>query len=173
MYKENSMESTRRENSTCSGTSQHAPIDAIQGLLDNHENFDKSRGLSRILFFTKVAQESSRWNDFPPEMVEIFGRAFVSKSSMMGLDIDGGTVVVDFHRMLLIKETGCGRSIAWIDVEGKCFFPKDPMHCCCCWDEGIGRVARQLDRPLRRPPQIPDLNLRSQEAIDDENNEDR
>ena len=89
----------------------------------------------------------------------------------MGLDVDGETIVINFHRMLLIKETGCGRSIVWIDVEGKCFFSKEPIHyCCCCWGEGIGRVARQLDRPWMRPSQIPDLNL---SPVDGENHDGR
>ncbi|XP_058074139.1 probable inactive poly [ADP-ribose] polymerase SRO1 [Magnolia sinica] len=95
------------------------PSDCL-ALLQNRANFDRSAIPARIMFFC-----NDSWTDFPSDAVETLKQAFASGIRTSVVKIDGSSYVVDFLRMLQIDLTaGIGRSIAWIDVDGKCFFPE-------------------------------------------------
>ncbi|XP_077210802.1 putative inactive poly [ADP-ribose] polymerase SRO1 [Tasmannia lanceolata] len=98
----------------------HSLPPSCLAFLQNQANFEKSDIPSKIMFFL-----NGNWTDFPPETFEILKRAFVSRNPSVVFEFDGSTQLLDFLRMLQIDLTsGHERSVAWIDVKGKCFFPK-------------------------------------------------
>ncbi|XP_031473145.1 inactive poly [ADP-ribose] polymerase RCD1-like [Nymphaea colorata] len=91
-----------------------------RSLLLNHLNFKNSGVPSRIMFF-----DHGSWTDFPAEAAGALVNGFVDGRPTMEIRIDGSMYLVDFLRMLQIDlGSGCERSIAWIDVNKKCFFPR-------------------------------------------------
>ncbi|KAG9456476.1 hypothetical protein H6P81_000984 [Aristolochia fimbriata] len=104
---------------SCVAPNQSPPPDCLT-LLENRENFDKSAVPARVMFF-----QSGKWNDFPAEGLEEFKQAFTAKKLCVLVETERSRYLVDFLRMLQFDlETGVERSVAWIDVNGKCFFPK-------------------------------------------------
>ncbi|XP_057871470.2 probable inactive poly [ADP-ribose] polymerase SRO2 [Cryptomeria japonica] len=101
------------------------------GIVENYNNLRKSGIPARIMYFYE-----GDWMDFPSEIAVLLKQAFQDGKTVVEVAIDGVSCLVDFLDMLLIHLIdGAQRSIAWIDVDGKCFFPKilcDPMgdrHC--------------------------------------------
>ncbi|CAN6456799.1 unnamed protein product [Victoria cruziana] len=91
-----------------------------RSLILNHLNFKNSGVPSRIMFF-----DHGSWTDFPAEAASALVNGFVDGRPTVEIRIDGSMYLVDFLRMLQIDlGSGCERSIAWIDVNKKCFFPK-------------------------------------------------
>lgn len=89
-------------------------------LLQNKGNYWKSAVPMRIMFFC-----DENWTNFPAEATEAVKTAFGSGNLSVVVKIDGSLYLVDFLRMLQFDlATGSERSIAWIDVKGKCFFPE-------------------------------------------------
>ncbi|XP_068647568.1 probable inactive poly [ADP-ribose] polymerase SRO1 [Aristolochia californica] len=104
---------------SCGTPSQRLPSDCL-ALLENRENFEKSAVPARVMFF-----QNGKWNDFPVEGLEEFRQAFTDKKLCVFVETESSRYLVDFLRMLQFDlETGFERSVAWIDVHGKCFFPK-------------------------------------------------
>ncbi|XP_068651720.1 probable inactive poly [ADP-ribose] polymerase SRO1 isoform X2 [Aristolochia californica] len=104
---------------SCGTPSQSLPPDCL-ALLENRHNFEKSAVPERVMFF-----QNGKWNDFPAEGLEGFRQAFTDKKLCVLVETEGSRYLVDFLRMLQFDlETGFERSVAWIDVNGKCFFPK-------------------------------------------------
>ncbi|XP_077252474.1 putative inactive poly [ADP-ribose] polymerase SRO2 [Tasmannia lanceolata] len=88
--------------------------------LQNRQNYEKSAVPARLMFLL-----NDGWTDFSAEVFEILKTAFASGNGSTVVEIDGSTHLVDFLRMILIDlNSGRERSVAWIDVNGKCFFPK-------------------------------------------------
>ncbi|KAF3781565.1 putative inactive poly ADP-ribose polymerase [Nymphaea thermarum] len=91
-----------------------------RALMRNHENFRKSRAPSRFMFY-----KDCQWNDYPDETISVLKDGFVNGRAAVYLETDGGYSIVDFLRMLEVDlGQGSHRSVAWIDVEGHCFFPE-------------------------------------------------
>ncbi|KAL6995241.1 hypothetical protein U1Q18_005376 [Sarracenia purpurea var. burkii] len=92
-----------------------------QMLVQNHTNLKRSGPPARLLFY-----ENGSWGDFASEVVgSITARGFVEGNAVFVVGISGARYLFDLHRMLQVDlESGSQRSIAWIDVHGKCFFPK-------------------------------------------------
>ncbi|KAK9270908.1 hypothetical protein L1049_026494 [Liquidambar formosana] len=91
-----------------------------QLLMQNHSNFKRSEAPTRIMFY-----EGGSWVDFPGEVVRYLRSEFSEGKPMVGASIDGSRYLFDFMRMLQTDfASGRERSIAWIDDNGKCFFPK-------------------------------------------------
>eukprot|EP01018_Ginkgo_biloba_P002182 Gb_39925 [translate_table: standard] len=89
-------------------------------VLHNYENFRKSAVPARLMYFW-----NGTWNDFSPEASESLREAFSADMPTVEVVIHGSPYLVDFLRMLQIDlRAGCQRSIAWIDENGSCFFPK-------------------------------------------------
>ncbi|RVX22442.1 putative inactive poly [ADP-ribose] polymerase SRO1 [Vitis vinifera] len=86
----------------------------------NQANFERSGVPSRFMFY-----RDGSWVDFPSQVLENVRPGFLERKTTMDVSIDGSEYRFDFLRMLQIDIlTGKGRSIAWIDANGKCFFPK-------------------------------------------------
>ncbi|XP_062025615.1 probable inactive poly [ADP-ribose] polymerase SRO3 isoform X2 [Rosa rugosa] len=83
-------------------------------------NFKRSVAPARFMFY-----ESGSWTNFPGRVVELLRSGFFERKAVLHLEIEGSTYLFDFARMLQIDSgTGSQRSIAWIDDNGKCFFPR-------------------------------------------------
>ncbi|XP_057972908.1 probable inactive poly [ADP-ribose] polymerase SRO3 isoform X2 [Malania oleifera] len=93
---------------------------STQLVIQNHLNFKRSAAPSRCMFY-----QDGSWVDLPGEVVERLRFGFLEGKPAVDVPIEGSMHLFDFLRMLQIDlETGSERSIAWIDVNGKCFFPK-------------------------------------------------
>ena len=89
-------------------------------VVQNQANFQRSGVPSRFMFY-----RYGSWVDFPSQVLEDVKSGFLERQTTMDVLIDGSQYHFDFLRMLQIDFlTSKGRSIAWIDVKGKCFFPK-------------------------------------------------
>jgi hypothetical protein len=108
-----------------------------KAVLHNYGNFSKSALPSRVMYFWK-----GEWNDFPENIIASLRDVFQSGKSAAEVSIDSSFHLVDFLRMVQIDlATGTQRSIAWIDQNGKCFFPKhffegSEMHGCLHGGQG-------------------------------------
>ncbi|KAI4321469.1 hypothetical protein MLD38_034844 [Melastoma candidum] len=92
-----------------------------RSLILNHRNFTASASPSRILYFLRDS-----WVDFPAPVVDSLRRCFLDGRPAIDLRVGHAWYLLDFARMLQFEfESGNCRSIAWIDAEGKCFFPKE------------------------------------------------
>ncbi|XP_023537456.1 probable inactive poly [ADP-ribose] polymerase SRO3 [Cucurbita pepo subsp. pepo] len=94
--------------------------DSSQSLIQNYSNFKASGLPSRFMFY-----QDRLWVDFDTRVIGILRAGFSDRNPAIELEIDGSTYLFDMYRMLQIDlETGRQRSVAWIDENGKCFFPK-------------------------------------------------
>lgn len=94
--------------------------DSPQLLIQNYSNFKTSGLPSRFMFY-----RGSSWLDFPTQVLETLRAGFSEQRPVMELQIEGSKYLFDLYRMLQIDfNTGSQRSVAWIDENGKCFFPK-------------------------------------------------
>ncbi|MQL67800.1 hypothetical protein Taro_000074 [Colocasia esculenta] len=83
--------------------------------------FKSSAAPSRVLFFA-----GGGWRDFPPAVVELMSEGFLAGKALMDVKLGDSLFLFDFARMLRIDVATTGRSsIAWIDVNGRCFFPAE------------------------------------------------
>ncbi|KAI3460106.1 hypothetical protein Pfo_016769 [Paulownia fortunei] len=93
---------------------------SCEPLIQNHSNFKRSSCPGRFMFY-----ENRSWVDYPKELVEVMKLGFIEGKPMVEAQVLGLNCFFDFYRMLEIDlNTGKQRSISWIDVDGKCFFPK-------------------------------------------------
>lgn len=91
-----------------------------QALIQNYLNFRRSGAPSRFMFFRNNA-----WNDFSEEVFGFLKAGFVAGMPVVECSVEGSACLFDFLRMLQFDSaTGQQRSIAWIDINGRCFFPK-------------------------------------------------
>ncbi|KAL8096302.1 uncharacterized protein LOC141692289 [Apium graveolens] len=89
----------------------------VQSLLQNRCNFRSSGDVARLLYF-----DGCDWVDYEREVVEAVR---VCWEGVVEVRIGGGVCVFDFYRMLVVDVgRGVEKSVAWIDVAGRCFFPK-------------------------------------------------
>ncbi|XP_050376296.1 probable inactive poly [ADP-ribose] polymerase SRO3 isoform X2 [Argentina anserina] len=99
------------DSACCSAWSSRAELTA---------NFKRSVAPARVMYY-----ERGSWINFPGRVVELLRSGFFERKAVLHLEIEGSTYLFDFTRMLQIDSgTGSQRSIAWIDDNGKCFFPK-------------------------------------------------
>jgi hypothetical protein len=97
-----------------------AAISSPQNLIQEIKNFRGSSGPSRFLYF-----ENGSWFDFAQEVFDELRDGFLHGKSTLEVSIGGISYVFDFLRMVKVdSQTGNINSIAWIDVTGKCFFPR-------------------------------------------------
>ncbi|MCD7467373.1 hypothetical protein HAX54_004783 [Datura stramonium] len=94
--------------------------DHYQLLVQNNENFKKSGKPMRFMFY-----KDGSWVDFEKSVMDVMVSGFVRGKPMIEVEMEGLKCFFDFYRMLETDlDTGKERSISWIDVNGKCFFPK-------------------------------------------------
>ncbi|XP_061969199.1 probable inactive poly [ADP-ribose] polymerase SRO3 [Populus nigra] len=90
-------------------------------ILANLANFTKSAAPARFIYFN----HDGLWIDFENEVLESLKPAFLDGKAVIEMSFRESRYLFDFTRMLQIDfDSGIQRSIAWIDVNGKCFFPK-------------------------------------------------
>ncbi|XP_073031540.1 inactive poly [ADP-ribose] polymerase RCD1-like isoform X2 [Primulina eburnea] len=89
-------------------------------LILNYSNFKRTSEPKRVMFY-----DHGSWADYPEAVVEVIKLGFSEGKPAIEARIQGLDRFLDFYRMLEIElESGNQRSISWIDVDGKCFFPK-------------------------------------------------
>eukprot|EP00249_Psilotum_nudum_P022793 c28644_g2_i2 orf=369-2309(+) len=82
-------------------------------------NFRKSGVPSRFMYY-----DEAEWKDFSKDATSVLCEHFRDGKNFAELSIDGKNYLVNFLLMMQWnQQTGCLRSIAWIDENGKCFFP--------------------------------------------------
>ncbi|KAJ7958854.1 Poly [ADP-ribose] polymerase [Quillaja saponaria] len=89
-------------------------------MIQNYSNFKSSATPARFMFY-----HGGSWVDFQTEVLESLHVGFSEGKAVIEVIIEGTKYLFDFLRMVQIDHgTGKQRSIAWIDENGKCFFPK-------------------------------------------------
>ncbi|KAJ0981877.1 hypothetical protein J5N97_010132 [Dioscorea zingiberensis] len=88
--------------------------------LQDYNNFRNSAHPSRILFYS-----SDSWIDFERHVFDDMSAAFVDGKPAVHVVVGGKPCLVNFLTMSLIEmDSGALKSIAWIDSNGRCFFPR-------------------------------------------------
>lgn len=101
-------------------THSSAPALSCDPLVQNHLNFKRSACPKRIMFY-----ENGSWTDYSEEVADVMKLGFMEGKPIVEAPALGLKSCFDFYRMLEIDlETGKQRSISWMDVDGKCYFPK-------------------------------------------------
>ncbi|KAK1366969.1 Poly [ADP-ribose] polymerase [Heracleum sosnowskyi] len=96
----------------------NTPSFYVQSLLQNCRNFKSSGDVARLMYW-----EGKAWVDYEEKVVEAVR---VCGSGVVEVEIGGEMCVFDLFRMLVVEAgSGIEKSVAWIDVDGKCFFPKE------------------------------------------------
>lgn len=92
----------------------------VQSLVQNYCNFKNSDAPARLMY-----RDDDSWVDYEISVVEAVRNCFVMKNPMVEVIIGGVLCLFDFYRMLVFDfEAQFEKSVAWIDVNGNCFFPK-------------------------------------------------
>ncbi|CAI9116046.1 OLC1v1017094C1 [Oldenlandia corymbosa var. corymbosa] len=140
----------KQQNPSSSSSSNAAPFDRqAQFLVQNHANFRKSAEPGRVMFY----DTDGSWVDYPEEVLSSVKCGFREGKAMVEVSLEGRLCLFDFYRMLEIEfDSGHERSIAWIDVNGQCFFPKafvnSSVDGCDC-DENAGFEGFVGDNPQK------------------------
>ncbi|KAL8099340.1 putative inactive poly [ADP-ribose] polymerase SRO2 [Apium graveolens] len=89
----------------------------VQSLLHNYSNFKSSGDVSRLMYY-----DGFNWVDYDQKVVEAVR---VCWNCTVEVEIEDVLCLFDFYRMLVIDFVShVEKSVAWIDVDGHCFFPK-------------------------------------------------
>ncbi|KAF3330984.1 putative inactive poly [Carex littledalei] len=95
-------------------------ISSPLNLIQEFKNFKSSSDPSRFLYF-----ENGSWFDFAREVFDKLRDGFLHGKSTVEVSIGGASYIFDFLRKVKVdSQTGTVNSIAWIDITGKCFFPR-------------------------------------------------
>jgi hypothetical protein len=110
-------------------------------VVENYNNFRKSGIPARFMYLCK-----GEWIDFPSETVCILKQGFQSGKTAIEIAMRGSSsYLVDFLRMSRIDlSDGFHTWIAWIDIQGKCFFPR-----VCCQENPSLDIKVDLRKPLQ------------------------
>ncbi|KAG6507657.1 probable inactive poly [ADP-ribose] polymerase SRO5 isoform X1 [Zingiber officinale] len=74
---------------------------------------------SRFLF-----QRNGCWTDFPHQVFDQLRHAFLAGETSCQVRVGGASYFIDFLRMVQVdEESSAANPIAWIGVDGRCFFP--------------------------------------------------
>ncbi|KAG0490754.1 hypothetical protein HPP92_007617 [Vanilla planifolia] len=143
-------------------------------LLLAFKNFQKSRTPSRFFLFSE-----DTWVGLEHQVADELKEGFSAGKTTLEISINGKHYLFDFLRMCRIDPaTGRLNSIAWVDVEGQCFFPRNAV------DERVNPSDRKIELGLRidesllMPSRCPPCFLKKndhvhcdKEEISDENTE--
>ncbi|KAK8964174.1 hypothetical protein KSP40_PGU015817 [Platanthera guangdongensis] len=121
----------------CNGTSSaisKKTYSRLKFYLDNNKKFWASSPPARFYFYGLGEENRMEWMSFGEECVARFKESFAGKlprhNWTKGRDQE---FTANFEEMLVWSEgDGCGRSIAWVDEDGRSFFPVRPF-LCGCW----------------------------------------
>lgn len=110
-------------------------------LVQAFNNFKKSGVPSRFLLFSEDA-----WAEFAHQVFDELKVGFLAGKTILEVTVDQKSYLFDFLRMIRIdSETSRQNSIAWIDVHGRCFFPKKVVY-----DRGNPSHQAKLELGRRR-----------------------
>ncbi|TYI29060.1 hypothetical protein ES332_A05G289300v1 [Gossypium tomentosum] len=85
----------------------------------NNANIERSAVPSRFMYY-----RCGSWLNFSDDDLQTVRTGFLERKPIIEAVIDGAKYIIDFKRMQQINySTGNWRSVAWIDEDGKCFFP--------------------------------------------------
>ncbi|KAL8128976.1 hypothetical protein V2J09_018131 [Rumex salicifolius] len=88
--------------------------------IQNFSNFKRSAEPEKLMYYKDGA-----WIEFSSSVVERAKVAFLQRNPAPEIDVDGNGYIFDFYRMLQIDVVNCAqRSLSWIDVNKRCYFPK-------------------------------------------------
>lgn len=88
-------------------------------IAQGHCNFKKSSAPLRFLL-----SENNAWVDFPKQVFDELTAGFAAGKAVFEVSVGGNYYLFDFIRMFRIeRSTKALSAIAWIDVNGQCFFP--------------------------------------------------
>lgn len=91
-------------------------------MVQNYMNFKRSHVPERMMQWSE--SRDGTWVEVSGEVLEASKSAFLNRRPMVEVEVDGNVYILDFFRMLKVDvNSGLQRSIAWIDVNGDCFFP--------------------------------------------------
>ncbi|XP_057819437.2 probable inactive poly [ADP-ribose] polymerase SRO5 [Cryptomeria japonica] len=92
-----------------------------KAVVENYSNFRKSGIPARVMYFFEGG-----WTDFQSDVAVLLKQAFQDGKTAVEVAVDGVSCLVDFLHMVQIDlKSAAQRSIAWIDVDGNCFFPRN------------------------------------------------
>nr|XP_027080744.1 inactive poly [ADP-ribose] polymerase RCD1-like isoform X1 [Coffea arabica]XP_027080745.1 inactive poly [ADP-ribose] polymerase RCD1-like isoform X1 [Coffea arabica]XP_027080746.1 inactive poly [ADP-ribose] polymerase RCD1-like isoform X1 [Coffea arabica] len=102
------------------GRKTNCQLHSTKSLLKNYSNFIKSGLPERFLL-----HENGEWTDFPQDKVDLVRTEFRVKNPAIEMKFHGEPVILDILYMVQVElTTGSQKPIAWIDEEGRCFFPE-------------------------------------------------
>lgn len=94
--------------------------DHTQLLVQNHRNFKES---GNPVMFMKYKDGS--WRNFEKRADDVLVSAFINRKGIVEVETEGRTFIFDFYRMIGNNlESGIELPISWLDISGKCFYPK-------------------------------------------------
>lgn len=97
-------------------------------ILRNYRDFMRSGLPQRLLF-----HQDGGWNDFPQNIISLVREDFQMKKAVFEVAYHNQLFLLDFVHMVYIDtETGSSKPIAWIDINGACFFPESSVSYECC-----------------------------------------
>jgi hypothetical protein len=124
------------ENRTASSADAAAVVNADSMVINSDSCPPGSRSPSRLLFY-----EAGEWKDFTPDASSQLIRAFQAGNWISDVSIHGRKYLVNFGRMLRLDLAAAyAHSIAWIDVDGKSFYPTKPFEGYVC-DDLLRRIV--------------------------------
>ncbi|OAY69995.1 Inactive poly (ADP-ribose) polymerase RCD1 [Ananas comosus] len=102
------------------GSDLASGFSSLSDLVRGFRVFRRSAAPARFLCFS-----GGGWVDIARHVFDVLRQGFVRGRTSVEASVDGKLCVFDFLRMVRVElETGEANSIAWIDVDGKCFFPR-------------------------------------------------
>ncbi|KAF8377697.1 hypothetical protein HHK36_031081 [Tetracentron sinense] len=148
-----------RRNNSSLYTPKSNGFSSKKALLQNYANFKHSDTPCRFMFY-----QNGSWVGLSGEEFGVLKSNFLAGRSMEMVSIEGTEFLFDFLRMLIIDTvTGEERSISWIDVHGKSFFPKfvvgeEDIHTIpetpSCPKVGISKTRTKNNKSLKRKRNI-------------------
>lgn len=91
-----------------------------KSFLRNYNNFSRSGLPQRFLFY-----EDGDWVDYPQIIVELIRKQFQIKNAAIEVEVNGRHLLLDALYMIQVElKTAIQQHIAWIDDNGRCFFPE-------------------------------------------------
>lgn len=91
-----------------------------RSFLRNYKNFSRSGLPQRFLYY-----EDGDWVDYPQITVKLIREQFQIKNAAIEVEFDGRHLLLDALYMIQVElKTAIQQHIAWIDDNGRCFFPE-------------------------------------------------
>ncbi|XP_038887800.1 inactive poly [ADP-ribose] polymerase RCD1 [Benincasa hispida] len=91
-----------------------------RSFLRNYKNFSRSGLPQRFLYY-----EDGDWVDYPQITVKLIREQFQIKNAAIEVEFNGRHLLLDALYMIQVElKTAIQQHIAWIDDNGRCFFPE-------------------------------------------------